>query len=133
MTAFSEEDLLMDQPIYTLRLTAAQRNLLEWLTWKGAVLDPVHVDTAQVADDCQTSVSTVYDSLARLTSLSLIQSLDGGRYRVNPRFYFSQNPEIARLAAEALAAPNVTPDSRAQQRRRASTADVRRRGMRPVS
>ncbi|WP_158716624.1 hypothetical protein [Streptomyces sp. NRRL F-5630] len=55
------------------------------------------------------------------------------RYRVNPRFFFAQNPEIARPTLAALQAPDVIPDARAHQPRRTSPADTRRRVVRSVS
>ncbi|MEU3137718.1 transcriptional repressor [Streptomyces sp. NPDC006854] len=129
------DDLTMAHPVYTLNLTGAQRNILEWLTQNGALFSALEVDAEQIADDCSTSVSTVYDALTRLTNLRLIQRTgETTLYRVNPRFYFSQNPELAQLAADALNAPDVQPDARAGRPRRASTTDAqRRRQVRPVS
>ncbi len=72
------------------------------------------------------SVSTVYEALNRLTALRLI-SRNGAEYRVNPRFFFAQNPEVAQLVLEALQAPDVEPDERAHQPRRTSPIDARRR------
>lgn len=55
-------------------------------------------------------------------------------YRVNSRFFFAQNPELAQLAIDALQAPDVLPDARAGRPRRTSPAGVqRRRQVRPVS
>ncbi|MCX4489976.1 hypothetical protein OG890_39500 [Streptomyces anulatus] len=55
-------------------------------------------------------------------------------YRVNPRFFFAQNPDLAQLAIDALQAPDVLPDARAGRPRRASPVDAqRRRQVRPVS
>ncbi|ASY37104.1 hypothetical protein CAC01_31105 (plasmid) [Streptomyces sp. CLI2509] len=116
----------MAHPVYTLNLTAAQRCTLEWLTCKGALYECVVVDPEAVATDCKLSVSTVYEALARLVALRLVHREDV-RYRVNPRFFFAQNPEIARLALAALEAPDVVPDARAHQPRRTSPADTRRR------
>ncbi|MEU2765112.1 transcriptional repressor [Streptomyces sp. NPDC006906] len=129
------DDLTTAHPVYTLNLTGAQRNILEWLTQNGALFSTLEVDAEQIADDCSTSVSTVYDALTRLTNLRLIQRTgETTLYRVNPRFYFSQNPELAQLAADALNAPDVQPDARAGRPRRASTTDAqRRRQVRPVS
>ncbi|MFI2673217.1 MarR family transcriptional regulator [Streptomyces albidoflavus] len=123
------EDLTMEHPIYTLRLTAAQRSILDWLTCKGALYAPRAVDVKvveEMAEDCGISVSTVYEALNRLTNLLLVHR-DGVFYQVNPRFFFAQHPEVAQLALEALQAPDIVPDERAHQPRRASPAAVRRR------
>nr|WSU79080.1 MarR family transcriptional regulator [Streptomyces anulatus] len=129
------DDLTMSHPVYTLNLTGAQRNILEWLTQNGALFTTLEVDPEQIADDCSTSVSTVYDALTRLTTLRLLQRTgETTLYRVNPRFYFAQNPDIAQLAVDALNAPDVQPDARAGRPRRTSTTDAqRRRQVRPVS
>ncbi|MEV7275116.1 MarR family transcriptional regulator [Streptomyces bacillaris] len=128
-------DLSMTHPVYTLNLTAAQRSVLEWLTQNGGLFSTVEVDPEHIAEDCATSVSTVHDALTRLTTLRLIQRPgEIGLYRVNPRFFFSQNPELAQLAIDALEAPDVLPDARAGRPRRTSTTDIqRRRQVRPVS
>ncbi|MEU9616781.1 MarR family transcriptional regulator [Streptomyces sp. NPDC048209] len=86
----------MAHPVYTLNLTAAQRSVLEWLTQNGGLFTTLEVDPEQIADDCSTSVSTVHDALTRLTALRLIQRPgETTLYRVNPRFFFAQNPELA--------------------------------------
>ncbi|MBL3806605.1 helix-turn-helix domain-containing protein [Streptomyces diastaticus] len=123
------EDLTMEHPVYTLRLTAAQRSTLDWLTCKGALYAPRPVDSEgaqEIADDCGISVSTVYEALNRLTNLRLLRR-EGIQYQVNPRFFFAQHPEVAQLALHALQAPDVVPDERAHQPRRMSPADARRR------
>lgn len=133
MTAsITPADLTLSHPVYALNLTGAQRSTLEWLTCHGAFRAPIAVDPKEVAEDCDTSVSTVYEALSRLTALRLVQQI-GTTYRVNPRFYFAQNPGILQLVLDALDAPDVEPDERAHQPRRASPADAeRRRTVRPV-
>ncbi|MFE4532183.1 MarR family transcriptional regulator [Streptomyces anulatus] len=125
-------DLSMTHPIYTLNLTDAQRNILEWLTQNGALFTTLEVDPAQIADDCSTSISTVYDALTRLTTLRLLQRTgETTLYRVNPRCFFAQNPDLAQLPVDALNAPDIQPDARPS---RTSTTDAqRRRQVRPVS
>ncbi|MFJ8405783.1 hypothetical protein ACIQ9K_35655 [Streptomyces microflavus] len=93
------------------------------------------VDVAQIAEDCSSSVTTVHDALTRLTNRRLVQRPgETTLYRVNPRFFFAQNPELAQLAIDALEAPDVLPDARAGRPRRTSPADAqRRRQVRPVS
>ncbi|MDI3102433.1 MarR family transcriptional regulator [Streptomyces sp. AN-3] len=124
--SISVDDLTMAHPVYTLNLTGAQRRVLEWLTVNGALYTHLAFDPETVAKDCASSVSTVYEALNRLTALRLIEHR-GPEYRVNPRFFFSQNPEVAQLVLDALQAPDVVPDDRAQQPRRTSSADARRR------
>ncbi|WP_411093574.1 MarR family transcriptional regulator [Streptomyces sp. 049-1] len=124
--SLSVDDLTMAHPVYTLNLTGAQRRILEWMTVNGALYAPLALDPEAVAKDCDTSVSTVYEALNRLTALRLIEHL-GPEYRVNPRFFFAQNPEVAQLVLDALQAPDVVPDERAQQPRRTSPVDKRRR------
>ncbi len=80
----------------------------------------------EMAEDCGISISTVYEAMNRLTNLLLVHR-DGVFYQVNPRFFFAQHPEVAQLALEALQAPDIVPDERAHQPRRASPATVRRR------
>ncbi|MFE1130088.1 hypothetical protein ACFW6R_25795 [Streptomyces albidoflavus] len=46
---------------------------------------------------------------------------------MNPRRLIAHHPEVAQLALEALQAPDIVPDERAHQPRRASPAAVRRR------
>ncbi|MFC8408600.1 MarR family transcriptional regulator [Streptomyces griseoincarnatus] len=136
MTAhISVADLSMAHPVYTLNLTAAQRCTLEWLTFNGALYAPLEVDPKLIAEDCGNSVSTVYEALTRLTALRLIERTgEASVYRVNPRFFFAQNPEVAQLVLDALQAPDVEPDERAHQPRRTSPVDARRRReVRPVS
>ncbi|WP_282206816.1 helix-turn-helix domain-containing protein [Kitasatospora fiedleri] len=123
---FDPDDLSMP-PIYTLNLSAGQRSVLEWLTTRGAVFDTITVDVEEIAQDCGTSVSTVYDSLARLEGLQLVDNPDPTRYRVNPRYFFSANPEIRRLVGEALGAPQITPDARAAGPRKLGNTAARRR------
>ncbi|WP_371244209.1 MarR family transcriptional regulator [Streptomyces pimonensis] len=134
-THINADDLSMAHPVYTLNLTAAQRCTLEWLTCNGALYAPMEVDPKEIAEDCGNSMSTVYDALARLTALRLIQRTgEASIYRVNPRFFFAQNPEVAQLVLDALQAPDVEPDERAHQPRRTSPVTVRRRRqVRPVS
>ncbi|MEU1216648.1 MarR family transcriptional regulator [Streptomyces sp. NPDC005790] len=127
MTApISAADLTMAHPIYTLSLSAAQRSTLEWLTCNGALYAPLAADPEQIAKDCGNSVSTIYEALNRLAALRLIER-KGPELRVNPRFFFAQNPEMLQLVLDALQAPDVEPDERAQQPRRTSPADARRR------
>ncbi|MFE1335848.1 MarR family transcriptional regulator [Streptomyces microflavus] len=128
-------DLSMAHPVYTLSLTPVQRSTLEWLTCNGALLSPLEVDAEQVAEECDTALSTIYDALARLATLRLIlRTGTTNLYRVNPRFFFAQNPEIAQLAIDALNAPDVLPDTRSGRPRRTAPADAqRRRQVRPVS
>jgi hypothetical protein len=126
-------DLTMTHPVYTLNLTAAQRCTLEWLTFNGALYAPLAADPEEIGKDCGNSVSTVYEALNRLVALRLVER-NGVQYRVNPRFFFAQNPEVAQLVLDALQAPDVQPDDRAHQPRRTSPADARRkREVRPVS
>lgn len=122
-----DPDSLGMPPVYTLQLSAAQRSVLEWLTSHGALFSELAVDVEEVALDCGTSLSTVYDALARLTALKLTENPDPTRYRVNPRYFFASNPEIRRLVGEALDAPEITPDARAESPRRTNSADIRRR------
>ncbi|MEU8943560.1 MarR family transcriptional regulator [Streptomyces goshikiensis] len=133
-TPTSLADLTMSHPVYTLNLTAGQRCTLEWLTFNGALYAPVEVDPKTIAEECGNAVSTVYDALARLTALRLIERTgETNIYRVNPRFFFAQNPEVAQLVLDALQAPDVLPDERAHQPRRTSPVDARRRReVRPV-
>ncbi|GAA1273488.1 MarR family transcriptional regulator [Kitasatospora nipponensis] len=129
---FDPETLGMP-PIYTLNLSAAQRSVLEWLTAQGAVFDLVTADVEQIAHDCGTSLSTVYDALSRLEALHLVENPDPTRYRINPRYFFASNPEIRRLVAEALEAPEITPDARAAAPRKIGNMDaMRRRTIRAV-
>lgn len=133
-TPLTVDDLAMAHPVYTLNLTAAQRCTLEWITCNGGLYAPLHVDPNEIGEDCGNSVSTVYEALTRLTALRLLQRFEDGSYRVNPRFFFAQNPEVAQLVLDALEAPDVALDDRAQQPRRTSPGDVRRRqAVRPVS
>ncbi|WP_327064258.1 helix-turn-helix domain-containing protein [Kitasatospora sp. NBC_01302] len=117
----------MKSPVYTLNLSAAQRSVLEWLTAQGAVFELITADVEEIAHDCGTSTSTVYDALARLETLRLVENPDPTRYRINPRYFFASNPEIRRLVAEALEAPEVTPDARAEAPRKVGNVDARRR------
>jgi hypothetical protein len=114
-------------PIYTLNLSASQRSILEWLTSHGAVFDVITVDVEEIARDCGTSTSTVYEALARLEALQLLDNPDPTRYRVNPRYFFATNPAIGRLVAEALEAPEITPDARAEAPRKLGNVAARRR------
>ncbi|GAA2116176.1 MarR family transcriptional regulator [Kitasatospora saccharophila] len=123
---FDPDDLGMP-PVYTLNLSAGQRSVLEWLVSRGAVFDTVTADVEEIAADCGTSVSTVYDSLARLEALHLADNPDPTRYRVNPRYFFAANPEIRRLVGEALDAPQITPDARATGPRKIGNTEARRR------
>ncbi|WP_327071950.1 MarR family transcriptional regulator [Kitasatospora sp. NBC_01302] len=124
--SFDPETLGMP-PVYTLNLSAAQRSVLEWLTAQGAVFELITADVEEIAHDCGTSTSTVYDALARLETLRLVENPDPTRYRINPRYFFASNPEIRRLVAEALEAPEVTPDARAEAPRKVGNVDARRR------
>ncbi|MFI5534535.1 MarR family transcriptional regulator [Kitasatospora sp. NPDC051853] len=122
-----DPDSLGMPPVYTLNLSASQRDILEWLTSRGAIFDPIVADTEEIAADCSVSTSTVYESLARLEGLHLVEHPDPNRYRVNPRYYFASNPEIRRLVAEALDAPQITPDARAEGPRKVGNVAARRR------
>jgi DNA-binding IclR family transcriptional regulator len=124
--AFDPDSLGMP-PVYTLNLSASQRSVLEWLTSHGAVFEPVSVDVEEIALDCGASTSTVYDALSRLEVLHLVDNPDPTRYRVNPRFFFASNPAISRLVAEALDAPEITLDARAEAPRKLGNTAARRR------
>jgi DNA-binding IclR family transcriptional regulator len=125
-SGFDPDDLGMP-PVYTLNLSASQRSVLEWLTSHGAVFDPIICDVEQVAMDCGASVSTVYEALSRLEALHLVDNPDPTRYRVNPRYFFASNPAIGRLVAEALDAPEITLDARAEGPRKIGNVAARRR------
>ncbi|MFE9426992.1 MarR family transcriptional regulator [Kitasatospora sp. NPDC006697] len=122
-----DPDSLGMPPVYTLNLSASQRSVLEWLTSHGAVFDPIITDIEEIALDCGASVSTVYEALARLEALHLVENPDPTRYRVSPRYFFASNPEIRRLVGEALDAPEITPDARAQAPRKVGNIAARRR------
>lgn len=122
-----DPDSLGMPPVYTLNLSASQRSILEWLVSHRAVFDLISVDVEEVALDCGTSVSTVYESLARLEALHLVENPDPTRYRVNPRYFFASHPEIRRLVVEALDAPEITPDARAAGPRKIGNTEARRR------
>ncbi len=122
-----DPDSLGMPPVYTLNLSASQRSVLEWLTSHRAVFVPITADVEEIAHDCGTSTSTVYDALARLESLHLVEHPDPGSYRVNPRYFFASNPEIRRLVVEALEAPEITLDARAEGPRKVGNVDARRR------
>ncbi|MFD7731905.1 MarR family transcriptional regulator [Kitasatospora phosalacinea] len=123
---FDPDDLGMP-PVYTLNLSASQRDVLEWLASRGGVFDPIVADVEEIAADCGTATSTVYEALARLENLHLVDHPDPARYRVNPRYFFASNPEIRRLVAEALQAPQITPDARAEGPRKLGNVAARRR------
>ncbi|MET8629599.1 MarR family transcriptional regulator [Kitasatospora sp. NPDC004669] len=122
-----DPDSLGMPPVYTLNLSASQRSVLEWLTSHGAVFAPITADVEEIAHDCGTSTSTAYEALARLEALQLVEHPDPGSYRVNPRFFFASNPEIRRLVGEALEAPEITLDARAEGPRKVGNVDARRR------
>jgi hypothetical protein len=128
-----DPEILGMPPVYTLNLSAAQRSTLEWLTSHGALFAEIAVDVQQVAQECAASASTVADALARLTALRLVDHPDPTRYRVNPRYFFAINPEIRRLVGEAMDAPEIVPDARAEAPRKVgNTASRRRRTIRAV-
>ncbi|MFJ6385858.1 hypothetical protein ACIQI7_38375 [Kitasatospora sp. NPDC092039] len=87
----------------------------------------ITADVEEIAHDCGTSTSTAYEALARLEALRLVEHPDPGSYRVNPRFFFASNPEIRRLVGEALEAPEITLDARAEGPRKVGNVDARRR------
>ncbi|MFF2123499.1 MarR family transcriptional regulator [Kitasatospora sp. NPDC058184] len=122
-----DPDSLGMPPVYTLNLSASQRSVLEWLTSHGGVFAPITADVEEIAHDCGTSTSTAYEALARLEALQLVEHPDPGSYRVNPRFFFASNPEIRRLVGEALEAPEITLDARAEGPRKVGNVDARRR------
>ncbi len=122
-----DPDTLGMPPVYTLNLSAAQRSTLEWLTSRGALFAEISVDVEEIALDCGASVSTIHDALARLTALKLTEHPDPTRYRVNPRYFFASNPEIRRLVAEAIDAPEITPDTRAESPRKVGNVESKRR------
>lgn len=117
------EDLTMEHPIYTLRLTAAQRSILDWLTCKGALYAPRAVDVKvveEMAEDCGISVSTVYEALNRLTNLLLVHR-EGVFYQVNPASSSLSTPRSPnspwRHCRPPTSSPTNAPTSRVAHRR----------------
>lgn len=130
--AFDFEDL-STAPLYSLNLSGAQRSVLDWIETNGGLFAPIHIPVEEVATDCGNATSTVYESLARLTTLSLLIPNQAGLYRINARYYFTLNPRMRALVATALSDPPVTPDERAHAPRKVgNVAARRRRNIRPV-
>ncbi|PBC72405.1 hypothetical protein BX261_7279 [Streptomyces sp. 2321.6] len=134
MPAFDPERDLASPPLYSLNLSAGQRSVLAWIEDHGGLFSAIEVPVDDVAKDCGSSDSTVYDALHRLLGLGLlVRDETTGRYRINARYFFATNPDVRRLLAAALTDPPVTPDARAQAPRKLSNADARRRRVvRPV-
>ncbi|MFD7262419.1 MarR family transcriptional regulator [Streptomyces sp. NPDC059874] len=131
--AFDPDRDLTCPPLYTLNLSAAQRSVLAWLEDHGALFAHVPAPVEEVGDDCELSVSTVYDALARLETLCLVLREPGGAARINARYYFTLHPEMREMITAALAAPEIVPDDRAQApRKTGNVAARRRRTIRPV-
>ncbi|MFD5514087.1 hypothetical protein ACFWIB_41305 [Streptomyces sp. NPDC127051] len=75
----------------------------------------------------------MYESLARLTALSLLIRDGAGLHRINARYFFTINPRMRALVATAITDPPVTPDARASEPpKTGNTAARRRRTIRPV-
>ncbi|MEU3399468.1 MarR family transcriptional regulator [Streptomyces filamentosus] len=131
--AFDPDTEFVTPPLYTLKLTAAQRCVLDWIEQHGGLFAAITVPVDDVAHDVEHSGSTVYEALARLTALGLLVRDDAGQHRINARYVLSSNPDLRRLVAAALVDPPITPDSRAEAPRKLSNADARRRRtIRPV-
>jgi hypothetical protein len=132
--SFNPERDLTAPSLYSLNLSAAQHCTLAWVEDHGGLFDAITVPAETVAEDCGNSVSTVYDSLARLEGLRLLVKTDAGLYRINARYYFTLHPELREMVAAALTDPPVTPDDRARAPRKVSNTDSRRRRtIRPVT
>jgi hypothetical protein len=130
---FDPESEFVTPPLYTLNLSAAQRCVLNWIEGNGGLFAAITVPVEEVAADLEHSESTVYEALARLTTLGLLVRDVAGTYRINARYVLSSNPDLRRLVASALADPPVTPDARARAPRKiGNTAARRRRRIRPV-
>ncbi|MEW2374222.1 MarR family transcriptional regulator [Streptomyces sp. NPDC006656] len=119
--------LATDAPLYSLKLSAAQRSILDWLETEGGLFAHVHVSVDAIAHDLEVGPSTVYEGLARLVALNLLIGNDVGAYRINARYYFAMNPQVRALVAAALADPPITPDHRAQQPRKMGNVESKRR------
>ncbi|MEU6331558.1 MarR family transcriptional regulator [Streptomyces sp. NPDC047049] len=120
-------------PLYTLNLSAAQRDVLAWLEEHGAFVQAIGVDAAQVASDCGISESTAYEAFNRLTGLRLALDIAPATYRLNARYFFTAHPEMRTMVSAALHDPAVKPDERAlAPRKRGNTDARRRRTIRPV-
>ncbi|MFD6879724.1 MULTISPECIES: MarR family transcriptional regulator [unclassified Streptomyces] len=125
--AFDVDDLSM-APLYSLKLTGAQRALLDWLEQTGALFTPVPVVVEEAVEELSVSESTVYEAIRRLSDLSLlIEDAGGAGYRINARYYWTANPRMRALVAAALADPPVTPDRRAKLPVRMSREEAHRR------
>ncbi|WP_435245140.1 MarR family transcriptional regulator [Streptomyces tendae] len=125
--AFDPEAEFVTPPLYKLKLSAAQRCLLDWIERHGGLFAAITVPVEDVVDDADLAESTVYEALARLTGLGLLVRDDAGEYRINARYVLSSNPALRQLFAAALVDPQITPDSRAAAPRKVSNADARRR------
>ncbi|MFF2571193.1 MarR family transcriptional regulator [Streptomyces sp. NPDC058084] len=125
--AFDPDAEFVTPPLYTLRLTAAQRCVLDWIERHGGLFAAISLPVDDVARDVDHSESTVYEALARLVTLGLLVRDEVGSYRINARYVLSSNPELRRLVAAALVDPPITPDTRAGEPRKVSNADARRR------
>ncbi|MCX4783604.1 hypothetical protein [Streptomyces sp. NBC_01264] len=69
----------------------------------------------------------------RFTALSLLIPDAAGLYRINARYFFTLNPRMRALVANAFTDPPVTPDARANGPRKiGNVAARRRRTIRPV-
>ncbi|MFB7649435.1 MarR family transcriptional regulator [Streptomyces sp. NPDC056084] len=125
--AFDPEAEFVTPPLYKLRLSAAQRCVLDWIERNGGLFTAIIVPIEDVAADVELAESTVYEARARLTALGLLVRDDAGQYRINARYVLSSNPALRQLFAAALVDPQITPDSRAEAPRKVSNADARRR------
>ncbi|MFE2553647.1 MarR family transcriptional regulator [Streptomyces sp. NPDC059355] len=118
---------LTTTPLSSLNLTASQRSVLDWAEAHGGLFTPIPINADTVAQDCGNATSTIYESLARLTALSLLIRDDAGLYRINARYFFTLNPRMRTLVATAIADPPITPDARANRPRKLGNIAARRR------
>ncbi|MCZ0983936.1 MarR family transcriptional regulator [Streptomyces diastatochromogenes] len=131
--AFDPDAEFVVPPLYKLKLTAAQRCMLDWIERNGGLFAAITVPVEDVAEDVELAESTVYEALARLTALGLLVRDKAGEYRINARYVLSSNPALRQLFAAAMVDPLITPDTRAEAPRKVSNADARRRRtIRPV-
>lgn len=131
--AFDPERDLASPPLYSLNLSGGQRSVLAWIEDHGGLFSAIEVPVTDVAADCGSSESTVYEAVNRLTGLGLLVRHENGLYRINARYFFATNPDVRRLLATALSDPPVTPDGRARAPRKVGNTEARRRRVvRPV-
>jgi hypothetical protein len=103
-------------PNFSLNLSGAEWDVLDWMKQHGGCANPVRLDPAKVSPLLCSTPNTVKAAVARLLKLNLMLRIGGprsGTYQLNPRRFWEGSGEAHVRACARMDPPAVAPDDKA--------------------